>query len=164
MKELGEGEEKYGGLAFAQTAYFDESTQKAYDQTVSLLSLSPDIKVIIALSTTAMEGAAQAVIDQESDVLVTGIGLPSKLEKYIGSDKPCPYMFMWSPSTLGKVTAYVSIGLATGKITGEMDEQFRIGGEDVYQVTESPDEATEVIVDYPHHYDAGNIADLADDA
>lgn len=164
MKELGEGEEKYGGLAFAQTAYFDESTQKAYDQTVSLLSLSPDIKVIIALSTTAMEGAAQAVIDQESDVLVTGIGLPSRLEKYIGSDKPCPYMFMWSPSTLGKVTAYVSIGLSTGKITGEMDEQFRIGGEDVYQVTESPDEATEVIVDYPHHYDAGNIADLADDA
>ncbi len=164
MKELCEEDEKYKPLTFAQTAYCEDDYQKAYDQTISLLSMSPDVKVIIALSTTAIRGAAQAVSDQESEVLVTGLGLPSALEQYIGNDLACPYMFMWSPYTLGKVTAYAAIGLATGKITGEPNEQFRIGGEDVYQVTEAPDEATEVIVDYPRHYDSGNIADLADDA
>ena len=164
MKSLCEEDEKYKTLAFAQTAYCEEDYQKAYDQTVSILSMSPDVKVIVGLSTTAIKGAVQAVTDQESKVLVTGIGLPSALEQYIGNDLACPYMFMWSPYTLGKVTAYATIGLATGKITGEIDEQFRIGGEEVYQVTEAPDEATEVIVDYPRHYDSGNIADLADDA
>ena len=164
MKSLCEEDEKYKTLAFAQTAYCEENYQKAYDQTVSILSMSPDVKVIIALSTTAIRGAAQAVIDLESSVLVTGIGLPAALDQYIGNDLSCPYMFMWSPYTLGKVTAYAAIGLATGKIAGEIDEQFRIGGEEVYQVTEAPDEATEVIVDYPRHYDSGNIADLADDA
>lgn len=164
MKSMCEEDEKYEALTFAQTAYCDEDYQKAYDQTISIMSMNPDVKVIIALSTTAMRGAAQAVTDQEYDIRVTGIGLPSALEQYIGNDRACPYMFMWSPYTLGKVTAYVAIGLATGKITGELDEQFRIGGEDVYQVTEAPDEATEVIVDNPHHYDSGNIADLADDA
>ena len=164
MKSLCEEDEKYKPLTFAQTAYCEEDYQKAYDQTISILSMNPDVKVIIALSTTAMRGAAQAVTDQESQVFVTGIGLPSALEQYIGNDRACPYMFMWSPYTLGKVTAYTAIGLATGKITGEVDEQFRIGGEEVYQVTEAPDGATEVIVDYPRHYDSGNIADLADDA
>ena len=164
MKSLCEEDEKYKTLAFAQTAYCEEDYQKAYDQTVSILSMSPDVKVIVGLSTTAIKGAVKAVTDQESKVLVTGIGLPSALEQYIGNDLACPYMFMWSPYTLGKVTAYATIGLATGKITGEIDEQFRIGGEEVYQVTEAPDEATEVIVDYPRHYDSGNIADLADDA
>ena len=164
MKSLCEEDEKYKTLAFAQTAYCEEDYQKAYDQTVSILSMSPDVKVIVGLSTIAIKGAVQAVTDQESKVLVTGIGLPSALEQYIGNDLACPYMFMWSPYTLGKVTAYATIGLATGKITGEIDEQFRIGGEEVYQVTEAPDEATEVIVDYPRHYNSGNIADLADDA
>ena len=164
MKSLCEEDEKYKTLAFAQTAYCEEDYQKAYDQTISILSMSPDVKVIVGLSTTAIKGAVQAVTDQESKVLVTGIGLPSALEQYIGNDLACPYMFMWSPYTLGKVTAYATIGLATGKITGEIDEQFRIGGEEVYQVTEAPDEATEVIVDYPRHYNSGNIADLADDA
>ena len=164
MKSLCEEDEKYKTLAFAQTAYCEEDYQKAYDQTVSILSMSPDVKVIVGLSTNAIKGAVQAVTDQESKVLVTGIGLPSALEQYIGNDLACPYMFMWSPYTLGKVTAYATIGLATGKITGEIDEQFRIGGEEVYQVTEAPDEATEVIVDYPRHYNSGNIADLADDA
>ena len=164
MKSLCEEDEKYKTLAFAHTAYCEEDYQKAYDQTVSILSMSPDVKVIVGLSTTAIKGAVQAVTDQESKVLVTGIGLPSALEQYIGNDLACPYMFMWSPYTLGKVTAYATIGLATGKITGEIDEQFRIGGEEVYQVTEAPDEATEVIVDYPRHYNSGNIADLADDA
>lgn len=164
MKNLCEEDEKYKTLSFAQTAYCEDDYQKAYDQTVSILSMSPDVKVIVGLSTTAIKGAAQAVADQESKALVTGIGLPSALEQYIGNDLACPYMFMWSPYTLGKVTAYATIGLATGKITGEIDEQFRIGGDEVYQVTEAPDEATEVIVDYPRHYNSGNIADLADDA
>ena len=164
MKGLCEEDEKYKALTFAQTAYCEEDYQQAYDQTISILSMNPDVKVIVALSTTAMRGAAQAVMDQESDAFVTGIGLPSALEKYIGYDLACPYMFMWSPYTLGRVTAYASIGLGTGKITGEPDEQFRIGGDEVYQVTEASDDATEVIVDYPRHYDSGNIADLADDA
>ena len=164
MKDLCEEDEKYKTLSFAQTAYCEDDFQKAYDQTVSILSMSPDVKVIVGLSTTAIKGAAQAVADQESKTLVTGIGLPSALEQYIGNDLACPYMFMWSPYTLGKVTAYAAIGLATGKITGEIDEQFRISGGEVYQVTEAPDEATEVIVDYPRHYNSGNIADLADDA
>ena len=127
MKSLCEEDEKYKTLAFAQTAYCEEDYQKAYDQTVSILSMSPDVKVIVGLSTIAIKGAVQAVTDQESKVLVTGIGLPSALEQYIGNDLACPYMFMWSPYTLGKVTAYATIGLATGKITGEIDEQFRIG-------------------------------------
>ena len=159
LVKLGDMEKEDKNLTSAAAYY-----QKAYDQTVSILSMSPDVKVIVGLSTTAIKGAAQAVADQESKALVTGIGLPSALEQYIGNDLACPYMFMWSPYTLGKVTAYATIGLATGKITGEIGEQFRIGAEEVYQVTEAPDEATEVIVDYPRHYNSGNIADLADDA
>ena len=51
---------------------------------------------------------------------LTGLGLPSEMSEYIGDDDEhsCPYMFLWNPEDVGKLSAYTSIALVKGDITG----------------------------------------------
>lgn len=82
------------------------------DQTQALLSKYPDLKVICSPTTVGINAAAKVIQDSESSVKLTGLGLPSEMSAYIGDDdsSPCPYMFLWNPEDVGKLSAYTAIG------------------------------------------------------
>ncbi len=155
-------DEKYKDLNMVEIAYSDNQYQRAYDQTKSLLQNYPDLKTILVTDTDSIVAACEAVSDAESSVKVTGFGMPSKMSDYVGAAKVCPYFYLWNPIELGNLTAYVSIALRQEIITGELGEKFKAGEMGEFEVIESADTGTEIVVGYPYRFDEENIEEWKD--
>ena len=160
MKEIMK-EDKYSKLNLVEVAYGDDEPQKSTDQTQALLSKYPDLKVICAPTTVGINAAAKVLQDVKSKVKITGLGLPSEMAAYIGTDDAhsCPYMYLWNPIDLGGLGAYTSIALVDGTITGKAGDKFTAGDMGDYQVAEASDGGTEIILGPPFKFDPSNIND-----
>lgn len=160
MKTIME-DDKYSKLELVEVAYGDDEPQKSTDQTQALLDKYPDLKVICAPTTVGINAAAKVLQDKQSEVKLTGLGLPSEMKEYIGDDasKSCPYMYLWNPIDVGKLGAYTSVALVDGTITGAAGETFEAGDMEnsPYTITEASDGGTEIILGAPFKFDASNI-------
>lgn len=156
-------DEKYAKLELVEVAYGDDEYQKSVDQTQALLQNYPDLKVICAPTTVGIMAAAKVIQDQGAagKVKLTGLGLPSEMADYIGEgeDKSCPYMYLWNPIDVGRLSAYTSMALVSGEITGAAGETFSAGEMGEYEITEAADGGTEIIVGPPFKFDPTNIDD-----
>ncbi len=156
MKEVMEGED-YAGLELVEVAYGDDEYQKSVDQTQALLTNYPDLKVICAPTTVGIMAAAGVLQDKNSEVKLTGLGLPSEMADYIGTDNVCPYMYLWNPIDVGRLGAYTSVALVNGDITGAAGETFTAGEMGGYEIVETSDGGTEIIVGPPFAFTPENI-------
>lgn len=160
MKKVME-DSKYSGLELVDIVYGDDEYQKSVDQTQALLSNYPDLKVICAPTTVGIMAAAKVLQDQgvTDKIKLTGLGLPSEMADYIGDDeqKACPYMYLWNPIDIGRLSAYTSIALAKGEITGAAGEKFNAGDMGEYEIVASADGGTELILGPPFKFDPSNI-------
>ncbi|MCR5626215.1 MAG: rhamnose ABC transporter substrate-binding protein [Lachnospiraceae bacterium] len=161
MKAIQEGDEKYSKLELVEVAYGDDEPQKSTDQTQALLQKYPDLKCICSPTTVGIAAAAKVLQDQKSSVKLTGLGLPSEMAEYIGADDAhsCPYMFLWNPLDLGKLSAYISIALVNGTITGAEGETFEAGDMEnsPYTIVAADDGGTEIILGPPFQFNPDNI-------
>lgn len=152
---------KYSKLELVEVAYGDDEYQKSVDQTQALLQNYPDLKVICAPTTVGIMAAAKVIQDQgvADKVKLTGLGLPSEMADYIGDDaaKSCPYMYLWNPIDVGRLSAYASMALVSGEITGAAGEKFKAGDMGEYEITAVADGGTEIIVGPPFKFDSANI-------
>lgn len=157
-------DEKYAGLELVEVAYGDDEYQKSVDQTQALLSNYPDLKAICAPTTVGIMAAAKVLQDASSPVKLTGLGLPSEMADYIGADEThsCPYMYLWNPIDIGRLTAHVSLALVDGSITGAVGETFVAGDLGEYTITEAADGGTEVVLGPPFAFTPDNIAEWKD--
>ena len=159
-------DEKYAKLELVEVAYGDDEPQKSTDQTQALLQKYPDLKVICSPTTVGISAAAKVLQDEKSSVKLTGLGLPSEMSEYIGDDDKhsCPYMFLWNPEDVGRLSAYVSIALVKGEITGAEGETFEAGDMEnsPYTITKCEDGGTEVILGPPFKFDSSNIDEWKD--
>lgn len=87
-KELEENPEKYANTPLVKVAYGDDDPTKSTSETQALLTDS-SIKVIIAPTTVGMLAAGKVLQDKQSDVKLTGLGLPSEMAPFI-EDGTCP--------------------------------------------------------------------------
>jgi rhamnose transport system substrate-binding protein len=163
MKEVMK-DDKYSKLELVEVAYGDDEPQKSTDQTQALLSKYPDLKVICAPTTVGINAAAKVLQDEKSSVKLTGLGLPSEMAEYIGDDDAhsCPYMFLWNPSDLGSLSAYTSIALVDGTITGKAGDKFTAGDMGDYEIVDADDGGTEIILGDPFKFDPSNIDEWKD--
>ena len=141
----------------------DDEPQKSTDQTLALMANYPDLKVICAPTTVGIAAAAKVLQDSDTQIKLTGLGLPSEMAEYIGADDEhsCPYMFLWNPLDVGRLGAYTSIALINGDITGEAGETFTAGDMGDYEIVEAADGGTEVILGAPYRFDETNIEEWA---
>lgn len=156
MKSVME-DEKYAGLELVEVAYGDDEYQKSVDQTQALLQNYPDLKVICAPTTVGIMAAAKVLQDEGSACKLTGLGLPSEMADYVADDKSCPYMYLWNPIDLGRLSAYTSIELVKGTITGAAGESYTAGDMGSYEIGAADDGGTEVILGPPFKFDPSNI-------
>jgi rhamnose transport system substrate-binding protein len=158
-------EDKYSGLNLVETAYGDDENQKSTDQTQALISNYPNLKCICAPTTVGVMAAAKVVQDQGlcDKIEVTGLGLPSEMKDYMGtgSDKSCPYMFLWNPIDVGSTAAYTLIALVQGEITGASGDSFTAGNGKEYKVVDAADGGTEIIIGPPFQFTPENIEEWA---
>lgn len=165
MKKIAESDDKYSKLKLDEVVYGDDEPQKSTDQTQALLTKYPNLKVICSPTTVGIAAAAKVLQDQKSSVKLTGLGLPSEMLEYIGTDDAhsCPYMFLWNPIDLGKLAGYTSVALVEGKTTGAEGETFEAGdlAGSPYTITKNSDGATEIILGQPFKFEPSNIEEWA---
>lgn len=163
MKKLAE-DEKYAKLELVEVAYGDDEPQKSTDQTQALLDNYPDLKVICAPTTVGIMAAAKLVQDKpDCNVKITGLGLPSEMLEYTGADDAhsCPYFYLWDMQLLGKLSAYATIALINGDITGAEGESFTVEGLGEFSITAADDGGTEIVQGLPLQFNADNIEEMA---
>ena len=163
MKTIMEGDDKYSKLDLVDVVYGDDEPQKSTDQTAALLQNYPDLKVICAPTSVGIAAAAKYLQDNGSATKLTGLGLPSEMQEYTGDDDShsCPYFYLWDMQGLGKLSAYTTISLISGDITGAKDDKFTAGDLGDYTVTDADDGGTEVVLGAPLKFDTSNIEEMA---
>ena len=157
QKELDENKDKYAKTPLVKIAYGDDDPTKSTSETQALLT-DPSIKVIIAPTTVGMLAAGKVLQDKQSEVKLTGLGLPSEMAPFI-EDGTCPWMYLWNPVDIGYLAGYTMDALVKGTVTGEVNGTFTAGelGEKV--VIDAADGGTEVMLGDPFKFDPENIAE-----
>ena len=158
MKEIMAADEKYAKLELVEVAYGDDEPEKSTTVTQALLTNYPDLKVICAPTTVGIAAAAKVLQDQNSSCKLTGLGLPSEMAEYIGTDDAhsCPYMYLWNPIDLGRLSAYISMALVDGTITGAIGDKFSCALAD-YELVDNGEGASQVILGQPFAFTPENI-------
>lgn len=166
METLAASDEKYANLELIDIAYGEDQADASAEKTKDLLEEHPDLKAICALTSAGITAAAKTLSEEETEVKITGLGMPSELAEYIGEDGPCPKAYLWNPIDLGRLAAYTSMALVSGEITGAAGESVEADTLEgsPYAITELPEDssATEIVLGSMDCFDAGNIDEWKD--
>lgn len=154
--EIKENPDKYKNMPLLQIVYGDDEPLRSTEAVKELLRNSK-IKVIIAPTAVGMLAAGQYLGENKSDVLLTGLGLPSEIAIFI-EQGVCPWMYLWNPLDLGYLTAYTGNALVNGEITGRSGDAFFAGSMGERVIMLAGDGGSEVMLGDPFKFDKANIA------
>ncbi|HSU53686.1 MAG TPA: substrate-binding domain-containing protein, partial [Candidatus Dormibacteraeota bacterium] len=108
---------KYPNMKMAALRPCDDLKDKAQSEATSLLSAYPNLKLIMAICSPAVPGAAEAVkqAGKTGTVKVIGLGLPSENRKYVKEDVT-QSVILWKTVDLGYLTVHAAAALAKGEL------------------------------------------------
>lgn len=108
--------EKYPNLTIADIRPSDDDRQRAFTETQTLLKVHPEVKVVMAIASPAVPGAAEAVKQAgRTDVRVTGLGLPNDARPYLKQGL-LDSVVLWNTQDLGYLTVQTAYALAKGTL------------------------------------------------
>jgi rhamnose transport system substrate-binding protein len=108
--------EKHPNVSIADIRPSDDDRKRAFDETQTLLRVHPGVKVVMAIASPAVPGAAEAVKQSgRTDVKVTGLGLPNASRPYL-EDGVLDSAVLWNTKDLGYLTIQVAHALEKGTI------------------------------------------------
>ena len=94
----------------------DDLQPKAFDEARTILNAYPDVKLIMAICSPAVPGAAEAVKQSgRSDVKVIGLGLPNDNKRYVHAGIT-QAVILWNTMDLGYLTVLTADDLAKGRL------------------------------------------------
>lgn len=98
---------KYPKMKLVSVQYAGEDISKATTVTSQLLSAYPHLKGIVGVNSTAVPGAAQAVLSagMSGKVAVTGITDPNTIRPFV-KNGTVKSVVLWNPVNLGYLTAW----------------------------------------------------------
>jgi rhamnose transport system substrate-binding protein len=98
---------KYPQIKLVSVQYAGEDINKATQVTGQLLSAYPHLKGVVGINSTAVPGAAQAVLRAglSGKVAVTGITDPNSIRPFI-LDGTVKSVVLWNPISLGYLTGW----------------------------------------------------------
>lgn len=154
---------RYRDLRLVNIAFGEDDAALSREKVAEMLEAYPNLKVLCAPTAAGMRAAAEVLQEEGSSVKLTGLGLPSALAPYMtGGDPICPVMYLWNPIAIGRLSAYVSLGLTGGSITGAPGETLETPDGRQYAVVESAQGGSEVIVGEPQEFTPENIGQWKD--
>jgi rhamnose transport system substrate-binding protein len=94
----------------------DDLQTKAFEETNTILNAYPNVKLIMAICSPGVPGAAEAVKQAgRKDVKVIGLGLPNDNKQYV-HDGVTDAVVLWNTMDLGYLTVYAADALAKGTL------------------------------------------------
>jgi rhamnose transport system permease protein len=142
----------YPELTMAALRPCDDLQKKAFDETTAILSADSDVKLIMAICTPAVPGAAEAVKQAgRDDVKVIGLGLPNDNRRYI-KEGITDCIVLWKTGDLGYLTVVAARALADGSLKPG-DTQFPDGRLGTLRI-----EGDNILLGKPFTFSKENIA------
>ena len=108
---------KYPNMKMVALRPCDDLKDKAQSEATALLSANPDLKLIMAICSPAVPGAAEAVkqAGKTGKVKVMGLGLPNENKRYV-HDGVTDSVILWNTMDLGYLTVYAANAAARGTL------------------------------------------------
>lgn len=108
--------EKFPNITMAALRPCDDLQKKAFDETNTVLNAHPNVKLIMAICSPAVPGAAEAVKQsRRTDVKVIGLGLPNDNKRYV-HDGITDAVILWNTMDLGYLTIHAAQALKSGTL------------------------------------------------
>ncbi len=95
----------------------DDLKDKAQSEATALMSANPNLKLIMAICSPGVPGAAEAVkqAGKTGQVKVIGLGLPNENKRYV-HEGVTDSVILWNTVDLGYLSVYAGVALAKGEL------------------------------------------------
>ncbi len=95
----------------------DDMKDKAFSEATALVNAHPNLKLILAICSPAVPGAAEAVkqAGKQNSVKVVGLGLPNENKRYV-KEGITPSVILWNTMDLGYLAVQTATALARGEV------------------------------------------------
>ncbi len=108
--------DKYPDIKLVTIRPCDDLKDKAFSEATAILNANPSVKLIMAICSPAVPGAAEAVKQSgRTDVKVVGLGLPNDNKRYV-KEGITPSVILWNTEDLGYLTVRAAQQLAKGDL------------------------------------------------
>jgi ABC-type sugar transport system substrate-binding protein len=109
--------EKFPDLKRVALRPCDDLKDKAQSEATALLSANPNLKLIMAICSPAVPGAAEAIkqAGKAGQVKLIGLGLPNENRRYV-MDGVTDTVILWKTLDLGYLTVHAATALANGEL------------------------------------------------
>jgi len=131
--------EKYPRMKLVAVRPSDDLKDKAQSEATALMSAYPNLKLLMAICSPGVPGAAEAVqqAGKAGRVKVIGLGLPNENRRYVKAGVT-DSVILWSTGDLGYLTVYAAAAVTRGELkagakvcsAGELGE-LRIAGDNI---------------------------------
>lgn len=130
---------KYPGMTMVALRPCDDLKDKAQAEATTLLGAYPNLKLLMAICSPAVPGAAEAVkqAGKSGKVKVIGLGLPNENKRYV-KDGTTDTVILWKTTDLGYLTVLAAQALAKGDLKpgvttfdGGKLGQFKVVGDNI---------------------------------
>ena len=144
--------EQYPDLRRVALRPCDDMKDRAQAEATALLAAHPSLKLIMAICSPAVPGAAEAVkqAGKTGEVKVIGLGLPSENRRYV-HEGVTDSVILWKTEDLGYLTVYAAYGLATGALRPG-DSNFEAGSLGQFEI-----QGDNIILGKPFIFNRDNI-------
>jgi rhamnose transport system permease protein len=94
----------------------DDQQKKAFEATQSILNAYPSVRLIMAICSPAVPGAAEAVKQSgRADVKVIGLGLPNDNKRFV-HEGITETVILWNTMDLGYLTIHAAHAIHSGAL------------------------------------------------
>ncbi len=108
--------DKYPDIKMAVLRPCDDLKDKAFAEATSILNAYPNVKLLLAICSPAVPGAAEAVKQSgRTDVKVVGLSLPNDNKRYV-HEGITPAVILWNTDNLGYLTVKAAVAVFKGEL------------------------------------------------
>jgi rhamnose transport system substrate-binding protein len=108
--------EKWPDIKLAVVRPCDDKQDKAFEEANTVLNAYPNVKLLMAICSPAVPGAAEAVKQaRRGDVKVIGLGLPNDNKRYV-HEGITQAVILWNTMDLGYLTIYAAKAVKDGSL------------------------------------------------
>lgn len=109
--------EKYPRMKLVAVRPCDDLKDRAQSEATALMSANPSLKLLMAICSPAVPGAAEAVkqAGRVGQVKVIGLGLPNENRRYV-KEGVTQTVVLWKTEDLGYLTVYAAAALVNGEL------------------------------------------------
>jgi rhamnose transport system substrate-binding protein len=144
--------EKYPKMKLVAVRPCDDLKDKAQSEATAMMSANPNLKLIMAICSPGVPGAAEAVkqAGKTGKVKVIGLGLPNENKRYVHSGVT-DSVILWNTGDLGYLTIYAGVALAKGELKKGAKE-FKAGSLGTFKI-----EGDNILLGKPFIFNKDNI-------